>query len=147
MLVLSLPHPYAFGAIALAMDVVPLYYKTTIRGPVLVHAPRMSIPRDERTPTEFAQDWKFILDGWYEKWGIDPPYKTSYRRLAEISDGILGMLEIVDCVKEHDSPWMPERGYGLVVRDSRPLPFTKCPGIAGLWECQPKIEKALGLAP
>jgi len=146
MLVLSLPHPFAFAAIAFTMTVAPLYYKTSARGVVLVHAPRMSVPRDRHAPSEFLQDWSHVTNGWYETFQTDPPCTASYLRMAEISGGILGMVEITDCVKEHDSPWMPNTGWGLVLRGSRPLPFTPCPGIAGIWECQPRILRTLGIA-
>lgn len=146
MLVLSLPQPFAFAAIAFAMDVAPLYYKTDVRGQVLLHAPRLTVPKDRHAPADFIMDWRKVVSGWHETWQTDPPYTASYLRMNELSEGILGMVEIVDCVKEHQSAWMPKTGWGLVLRDARPLPFTKCPGIAGIWECQPSVLRALGVA-
>lgn len=158
MLVLSLPHPFAFGAIAFSMTMAPLYYKTKVRGTVLIHAPHMTVPKDKCAPADFLQDWARVTGGWYETFQTDPPCKPSYLRMVELSEGILGMAEIVDCLnvsqarselelkEEQACSWLPRTGWALVLRDSRPLPFTKCPGIAGIWDCQPRILKALGMS-
>ncbi len=41
--------------------------------------------------------------------------------------GIVGIVELVDCVSEHPSPWF-EGPFGLVLRSPRPLPFVTMPG-------------------
>lgn len=41
--------------------------------------------------------------------------------------GIVGIAEIVDCVKDHPSPWFFGR-YGFVLRNARPLEFKPCVG-------------------
>lgn len=143
--VLSLPQPFAFAAIAYAMDVVPLYYRTRIRGPVLIHAPRLSVPRDAHAPAEFIGQWQAIVTGWMDRWQCDPPCTSSYKRMADLSGGILGAAIIEDCVSEHTSTWWKRDDWkwGLVLGGSRPLPFTPCPGIAGLWELPAHIEVPL----
>ncbi len=50
--------------------------------------------------------------------------------------GIIGLVEIVDCVQEHPSPWF-EGPYGFVLRNPRPLPFTPCPGHLGFYDVPP----------
>ncbi len=141
MLVLSLPHPYAFAAIAYAMDVVPIYYKTMVRGRALLHAPRLQLPKDSHVPADVRLQWEHIVDGWRQKWGTDPPYVASFRRMSELSGGILGSIEIIDCVREHPSPWYDEGWkWCLVLADSRPLPFTPCPGLPGIWDLPSHIE-------
>lgn len=41
--------------------------------------------------------------------------------------GIVGSVEIVDCVRWCDSPWFGGP-WGFVLRDPRPLPFYSCRG-------------------
>ena len=47
--------------------------------------------------------------------------------------GIVGIAEIVDCVKDHPSPWFFGR-YGFVLRNARPLEFKPCVGRLGFFE-------------
>lgn len=46
--------------------------------------------------------------------------------------GIVGSVEIVDCVEESDSAWFEGR-FGFLLRDPRPLPFLPCKGQLGLF--------------
>lgn len=46
--------------------------------------------------------------------------------------GIVGIAEIVDCVKDHPSPWFCGR-YGFVLRNARPLEFRPCVGRLGFF--------------
>jgi ASCH domain len=47
--------------------------------------------------------------------------------------GIVGICEIVNCVKEHPSPWFFGR-YGFVLRNARTLEFRPCVGQLGFFE-------------
>jgi hypothetical protein len=47
--------------------------------------------------------------------------------------GIVGVAEIVDCVKDHPSPWFFGR-YGFVLRDARPLDFRPCVRALGFFK-------------
>ena len=47
--------------------------------------------------------------------------------------GIVGSVEIVDCVTESASPWFVGR-YGFVLRDPKPLPFTQWKGQLGFFD-------------
>ena len=47
--------------------------------------------------------------------------------------GIIGSVEIVDCVTESESPWFFGR-YGYVLRDPRPLPFAPWRGQLGFFD-------------
>jgi len=42
--------------------------------------------------------------------------------------GIVGVVEIVDCVTKSSSPWFHKGGYGFVLKNARPLPFVKRSG-------------------
>jgi hypothetical protein len=49
--------------------------------------------------------------------------------------GIVGEVEIVDCVTSHPSEWF-EGPYGFVCdpESAKPLPFVPCTGRLGFWE-------------
>lgn len=55
-----------------------------------------------------------------------------FQKAPQIEDGILlggivGKVQMVDCVTEHDSPWFTGP-YGFVFKDPEPLPFSKLKG-------------------
>jgi hypothetical protein len=53
--------------------------------------------------------------------------------------GIVGEVEIADCVTEHSSPWFTGP-YGFVLRNARILPFKPLPGALRFFdvdECSP----------
>jgi hypothetical protein len=47
--------------------------------------------------------------------------------------GIVGVAVVVDCVQTHPSPWFVGPN-GLLLRDRRPLPFTKMIGRLGIFD-------------
>ena len=47
--------------------------------------------------------------------------------------GIVGSVEIVDCVAVSDSPWFFGR-FGFVLRDPKPLPFVPWKGQLGFFD-------------
>jgi len=47
--------------------------------------------------------------------------------------GIIGSVEIVDCVTESNSRWFMGR-YGFVLRDPKPLPFIPWKGQLGFFD-------------
>ena len=53
--------------------------------------------------------------------------------------GIVGVMEIVDCVTQMDSDWFFGE-YGFVIRNARPLPFVPCKGMLGFFK--PDIDFA-----
>ena len=57
--------------------------------------------------------------------------------LPEFADlergGVIGSVEIADCVEESDSPWFFGK-YGFVLRDPKPLPFTPWKGQLGFFD-------------
>jgi len=47
--------------------------------------------------------------------------------------GIIGKVNMVDCVKSHPSPWFFGE-YGFVFDNPKPLPFFPCKGKLGIFE-------------
>lgn len=56
---------------------------------------------------------------------------------VEISTGgVVGIMDIVDCVTEMDSPWFTGP-YGWVIQNARPLPFILCKGALSFFKPKP----------
>ena len=75
--------------------------------------------------TGLNPDRKFDADWCAETFGVSPPPDLPH-------GGIVGIAEIVDCVKESESPWFFGR-YGFVLRNARPLEFRPCVGQLGFF--------------
>lgn len=71
------------------------------------------------------------------------PFPTGLK-LPEFSElqrgGIVGWVEITDCVVKSDSPWFFGR-YGFVLRNPRPLTFTPYKGALGFFDV-PELDIA-----
>jgi hypothetical protein len=46
--------------------------------------------------------------------------------------GIIGRAEIVDCVRQHESPWF-EGPWGFVLANAQPIDFIPCRGQLGFF--------------
>ncbi len=46
---------------------------------------------------------------------------------------IVGVVDVVDCVKQHSSKWKFEGSCGWVLQNPRRLPFRECKGFVGLF--------------
>lgn len=56
--------------------------------------------------------------------------------------GVVGEAELVDCVRESESPWFVGE-YGFVLRNVKPLPFTPCAGALGFF----RVTTMRGVSP
>lgn len=52
--------------------------------------------------------------------------------------GIIGQVEIHDCMRESESPWFTGP-FGFLLRDPRPLPFRAMPGRLGFFNVQAEV--------
>lgn len=121
---LSLRQPFAWAVIHGGKDVENRGWHSDFRGPVLIHA---------------ARHWHAVTpETLSRRMGIAVPEELP-------RGGIIGWVEIVDCVIRHPSPWFLGP-YGFVLRNPRPLPFTPCPGHLGFFDVTPDILEALGLS-
>lgn len=115
---LSVRQPWAWLIFNAGKDVENRDWPTSVRGPVLIHA--------SKGCTE---------DEWEEARDFSDPYLSG--NLPEISDlrwgGIVGVVEIADCVRASDSPWF-FGSYGFVLRNPRPLPFVPWRGQLGFFD-------------
>lgn len=130
---LSVRQPWAW-AIFNGKDIENRSWQTKVRGRVLIHA---SMYRPKQLDVDDFNEVFFravpdvvrrstICGRWCEA--------LSFER-----GGIVGEVEIVDCVTHSNSPWF-FGPYGFVLRNARPLPFRPCKGRLGFFE--PKFEEA-----
>lgn len=119
---LSIRQPWAWLILHGGKDIENRDWPTKRRGRVLVHAAK------GMTWDEWGHAWDFAQGS-----GASPRALTAGLTYHNIQrGGIVGSVEIVDCVERSESPWFIGR-YGFVLRDPRPLPFTPWKGALGFF--------------
>ena len=95
-------------------------WSTEYRGPVLIHV-SSSCTVSEHNGAVFD-----IYDATRELGRTEliqiPPLKSM------LCGGIIGAVDIVDCVTDQCSPWRNHLRYGFVLANRRMCPFVKCRG-------------------
>jgi len=114
---LSIRQPWAWLIANGYKDIENRTWSTRFRGPVLIHAAK-GMTRAEW----YSADTVALANGVKL-----PPYATFER------GGIVGVVEVIDCVSRSDSPWF-EGPYGFVLRNARWLPFQPCKGSLGFFQ-------------
>jgi len=117
---LSIRQPWAWLIMHAGKDIENRDWPTRFLGRVLIHASK-GMTRDEY---EDGQDTLWASGGTVIEL---PPIEKLDR------GGIVGSVEIVDCVTASDSPWFFGR-FGFVLRDPRPLPFKPWKGALGFFD-------------
>jgi ASCH domain len=119
---LSIRQPWAWLILHGGKDIENRDWPTKRRGRVLVHAAK------GMTLDEWGSAWTFA-----EGSGASPKAVAAGVDFRTIErGGIVGSVEIVDCVEDSDSRWFMGR-YGFVLRDPRPLPFVPWKGALGFF--------------
>jgi len=114
---ISVRQPWAWLIIHAGKDIENRSWPTGVRGRVLVHASK-GMTRDEYIDADF-----FVCDS-----GINlPPFEELER------GGIIGSVEITDCVTESPSLWF-FGPYGFVLRNPKPHPFHQMRGQLGFFD-------------
>jgi hypothetical protein len=126
MLALSIRQPWAWLIMNGGKDIENRNWPTKVRGRVLVHAAKGVTVEEWRS----AWDWVKVVSP--ESWqkGADEIKAGTIER-----GGIIGTVEIVDCVKDSGSPWFQGQ-YGFVLRDPQPLPFCPYRGQLGFFDVE-----------
>jgi hypothetical protein len=123
MLALSVRNPWAWMIIHADKDVENRDWPTKVRGRVLIHAAKTMTKR------EWDHAWWFSHD-------TGAPLKAAEAELTYENiqlGGIIGSVEIYDCVMHSHSHWFMGN-YGFLLRDPRPLPFTPWRGRLGFFD-------------
>ncbi len=120
---LSIRQPWAWMILHAGKDIENREWKTTFRGKILIHTGKgMTLYEYEN-----GQDVLRLINP-----AVELPMKHQLER-----GGIVGEVEIVDCVdnsdQQSDSQWFFGK-YGLVLRNAKALPFTPCKGHLGFFK-------------
>lgn len=126
---LSIRQPWAW-AIMNGKPIENRDWPTKFRGRVLVHASKTCTKAEYEAAAEF-------INGQLDAKG--DPLKVPPLELLD-RGGIIGSVEIVDCVTESDSQWFFGQ-YGFVLRDPKHLPFTPIKGRLGFFNVNPSELK------
>lgn len=97
-------------------------WSTNYRGPLLIHA----AATDDRTPLR----------------SIERQYGVSIRRDLLHRGVIVAVVELVDIVTDHPSPFF-QGPYGWVLRNIRPLPSMPMRGQMSIYDPPPHIRNAV----
>jgi hypothetical protein len=125
MKILSIRQPWAALIVCGFKDIENRSWPTRYRGPVLVHA---SLKPDDIT-----------LDEVEHRFGVRLDCKLPL-------GGVVGVTEIVDCVRPHPSKWYAPGCYGFVLANSRPLPFVAWKGALSLRSAPAELLTLCGFA-
>jgi len=116
---LSIRQPWASLILFAGKDIENRCWPTSIRGRVLIHAAKGCTRAEWEGAIEFARD----ITG--------RPIKADPKAIWR--GGIIGSVEIVDCVKNSDSPWFVGQ-YGFVLRNPEPATFMPYKGQLGFFD-------------
>lgn len=116
MKVLSIKQPWAWAIIEANKDIENRTWSTKFRGRVLVHASK-----------KFDRDGFLFLFDNLERLGIES-LPLSFK-----SGGIIGSVELIDCVQNHSSPWFVGP-YGFILNNPKSMDFIPCKGKLGFFE-------------
>lgn len=109
---LSIRQPWASLIVAGIKDIENRTWRTKYRGPLLIHAACTEAKLSAREMTRYLT----LLD------------------LDELPrGGIIGRVEVVDCVETHCSHWF-EGPIGWVLQNPEPIPFRRVRGALGLFQ-------------
>jgi len=130
MLALSIRQPWASLILKAGKDIENRCWPTKVRGRILIHAAK-GCTRDElEDALDFAEE------------ACGTRYSVDLKTIAR--GGIIGSVEIVDCVSKSVSPWFMGK-YGFVLRDPQPLPFVPWKGQLGFFNVPESALKDAGV--
>lgn len=119
MIALSIRQPWASLILRAGKDIENRSWPTRFRGRILIHAAK-GCTRDE---LEDALD--------FAEYACGIRYSADLKTIQH--GGIVGSVEIVDCVTVSNSPWFCGR-FGFVLRDPQPLPLRPWRGQLGFFD-------------
>lgn len=125
---LSIRQPWAWLVVTGHKDIENREWSTNVRGRVLVHASK------SMTRAEYKECEDVVLDVRIARGvGGRPSHLPLPQPLDLVRGGIIGTVEIVDCVQQSASPWF-FGSYGFVLRNARPMRFIPYRGRLGFFD-------------
>ena len=130
-LALSIRQPWASLILLAGKDIENRTWEARVRGPILIHAAKGMTKREYREAMDFARA--------INPWGINNLLDERIINFDSLHPdnlprgGIIGSVNLVDCVQRSDSPWF-QGPYGFALRDPRRLPFVPLRGRLGFFD-------------
>lgn len=120
---LAIRQPWAWAILHAGKDIENRDWATKFRGRVLIHASA------GMTRCEYDDAMDSI------KYAVNPDSAlTQFPRFEDLQrGGIVGQVDIVDCIRDSDSNWFFGE-YGFVLRNAQPLPFRPFKGALGFFD-------------
>ncbi|HCD33310.1 MAG TPA: hypothetical protein DER01_12950 [Phycisphaerales bacterium] len=125
MLCLSIRQPWAWLILNVGKDIENRSWPTNVRGRILIHASKGCTRAEYWDAVDYAN---IAVDEKYRGRGIAVPALKEIER-----GGIVGSVEIVDCVNQSESKWFMG-DFGFVLRDPQILLFDPCGGRLGFFK-------------
>lgn len=126
MKMISIRQPWAALVVSGIKDIENRTWPTRYRGPVLVHAPKQA----DKIDTDEIE------------------FRFGVRLSSELLlGGIVGITEIVACIRPHPSKWYAPDHYAFVLANSHPLPFVPWRGGLSLRDAPADLLRILALEP
>jgi hypothetical protein len=89
-----------------------------------------------------AKDDRARIRAWvFTRFGLVIPGDAQF-----VTGGIVGKAQVIDVVSQSTSPWF-EGPYGLVLADSKPVPFVKMLGATGFFSVSARGDATLNFLP
>lgn len=120
---LAVRQPWAWCIISGGKDIENRDWRTRYRGTVLIHA-SAGMTRREYEEAAYAAKMAQFSNG-------ETQYVPEFDQLQR--GGIIGQVDIVDCVTASASPWFFGE-YGFVLENPKPLPFALTKGMLGFFD-------------
>ena len=113
---LSVRQPWAWLIVNGFKEIENRPRRMNYRGPLLIHA---GLSRDAYTEENIA---------WIKRrFGVQVPMELD-------TGGIVGIVEVVDCVEKHRSKWFEKGGFGYVLTKPLRLTYRPCKGQLSLFK-------------
>lgn len=125
---LSIQQPWAWLIVNGIKDIENRDWRTTFRGPVLIHT---GLRIDQRA-AQAVRAGQHPVTGDRSLEGNC--YPATLMHPVDVG-GIIGVAEVVDCVAESRSEWFVG-DYGFVLRNAHPLPFMPLKGQLGFFKAE-----------
>jgi hypothetical protein len=119
---ISIRQPWAWLIVNGYKDIENRPRRTHYRGPLLIHA---GLSLDSYTDGNV--EWLS------KKYGVHIPWELD-------TGGIVGIVDVVDCVESHKSKWFNKGNFGWVLTNPRRLSFRPCKGALGLFRLKFKHD-------
>jgi hypothetical protein len=136
---LSIRQPWSWLILHQGKNIENRTWYTPYRGPLFIHAGKLW---DENIQSGKASIDPEMFDLVMERYGITIEIvkqwirESGKRTFGEVflTGGIVGKVDLVDCVQNHPSIWAIKGQWHWVLEHPEPLPFMACKGQLGLFE-------------